>query len=290
MSQIGGGREHEPLRDTVPDETNELAERDPLVEVVRRNGEAATVFLKLVMFFGSISGILVAVPCALFLVRYWTVCACCNRPLRYWMLIHCSLQLVQTPVRCMFYMRICRTQQLNGDIRDCVQQMTRSHAWKTNKMVSIATYGWFVLGITWIWHSTSCAACPGLYRLSLSVICTAIARLLATLAVYYYCFPLRADGVASPKPEGASQAVIDSLLLLRCCSLSDFSETTCAVCLSDFELHEMIRRLPCHHSFHRACVDRWLKVHKVCPLCLQDIEAITVLQRACDGDGKAKVA
>ena len=47
-------------------------------------------------------------------------------------------------------------------------------------------------------------------------------------------------------------------------------ETSCAVCLSDFERDAVLRRLPCGHCFHRSCIDKWLKRNKVCPLCLQD--------------------
>ncbi|CAK0890279.1 unnamed protein product [Prorocentrum cordatum] len=50
-------------------------------------------------------------------------------------------------------------------------------------MVSVITYGWFILGVVWLLNSTYCKPCPGLYRLSLAVIFTAIARLLMTLII-----------------------------------------------------------------------------------------------------------
>lgn len=42
----------------------------------------------------------------------------------------------------------------------------------------------------------------------------------------------------------------------------------CYICLAEYEEGEKIRVLPCHHEYHMACVDKWLKeIHRVCPLC-----------------------
>ncbi|PSR91335.1 E3 ubiquitin-protein like [Actinidia chinensis var. chinensis] len=46
----------------------------------------------------------------------------------------------------------------------------------------------------------------------------------------------------------------------------------CYICLVEYEEGDSVRILPCHHEFHRTCVDKWLKdVHRVCPLCRGDI-------------------
>mmetsp|Transcript_123696 Transcript_123696/g.309148 ORF Transcript_123696/g.309148 Transcript_123696/m.309148 type:complete len:296 (-) Transcript_123696:123-1010(-) len=250
---------------------------DPLLDVVQQYPEEAAWFIKVVMFFGSISGVLISIPCGAFLSMYWAPCGLCNRPLRYWVLVHCVLQLLQAPVRLVFFLRLNQIQRRNGDIQECVRQLTHSSAWRTSKVVSIVTYGWFILGVVWLLNSTYCKPCPGLYRLSLAVIFTAVARLLMTLIVFYHSFPPRWQGVQPPpKPRGATQDIIDSMPLVEYSpELQDGSvETSCAVCLSDFEWDDMLRRLPCGHAFHRACIDKWLRRNKVCPLCLQDIEAI----------------
>jgi len=41
---------------------------------------------------------------------------------------------------------------------------------------------------------------------------------------------------------------------------SVLDQTSCVVCLCDFEPRELVRALPCQHEFHAACVDQWLKV------------------------------
>ncbi|XP_050205163.1 uncharacterized protein LOC126655177 isoform X2 [Mercurialis annua] len=46
----------------------------------------------------------------------------------------------------------------------------------------------------------------------------------------------------------------------------------CYICLVEYEDGDSMRMLPCHHEFHRTCVDKWLKeVHRVCPLCRGDV-------------------
>merc|ERR1719229_105673 len=183
---------------------------DPLLDVVQQYPEEAAWFIKVVMFFGSVSGVLMSMPCGAFLSMYWGPCGLCNRPLRYWVLVHCFLQLLQAPVRLVFFLRLCEIQRRNGDIQECVRQLTHSSAWRTSKVVSIVTYGWFILGVVWLLNSTYCKPCPGLYRLSLAVIFTAVARLLMTLAVFYHSFPPRFQGVQQPaKPRGAAQETID---------------------------------------------------------------------------------
>ncbi|XP_022752022.1 probable E3 ubiquitin-protein ligase XERICO [Durio zibethinus] len=42
----------------------------------------------------------------------------------------------------------------------------------------------------------------------------------------------------------------------------------CAVCLSELEEGEKVRRLKCKHIFHKDCLDRWLQQYlATCPLC-----------------------
>jgi len=46
----------------------------------------------------------------------------------------------------------------------------------------------------------------------------------------------------------------------------------CTICLCGMEDGEEVRRLPCMHLFHIACVDRWLGLNKRCPICRVDVE------------------
>jgi len=247
---------------------------EPLMDIVWQYPAESVWFIKAVMFFGTVWGAAVGCPCLLFLMVHWTQCEPCNRPLRYWLLVHSLLQLVQTPGRCVFYKQLLRVEQRNDDVLLCIRQMTTSFAWKASKVLSIGTYGWFVLGVVWILNSTHCTPCPGLYRLTLAVIITTVLRLFLTLACFYHSFPRREPQPSSPKPTGAAQE--DLNMLGQETFVEDSSEDSkdvpsCAVCLSDFAGGDTLRSLPCGHRFHKRCIDKWLVRNKVCPLCLRDI-------------------
>ncbi|KAL1364373.1 hypothetical protein HN51_012578 [Arachis hypogaea] len=67
---------------------------------------------------------------------------------------------------------------------------------------------------------------------------------------------------------------VSELLIGEILPVVKFSELVepperCAVCLTDFEQEDEIRRLVnCTHVFHRGCVDRWMGYDQsTCPLC-----------------------
>jgi hypothetical protein len=47
----------------------------------------------------------------------------------------------------------------------------------------------------------------------------------------------------------------------------------CSICLTNFEMGEMLISLPCHqrHSFHANCIREWLQHDAKCPLCQKGI-------------------
>ena len=58
----------------------------------------------------------------------------------------------------------------------------------------------------------------------------------------------------------------------RAGDIDDEDSEKCTVCLTEFEIGEDVRRLPCMHLFHTGCVDQWLRTNKRCPICRVDIE------------------
>ena len=41
----------------------------------------------------------------------------------------------------------------------------------------------------------------------------------------------------------------------------------CSICLEEFKLNEIVITLPCSHTYHKKCMEPWLKDNNNCPLC-----------------------
>lgn len=256
------------------DNAEEGAPQDPLLDVVQLHPGRSVKFVKVTMLVGLFSTALIALGVFSFLSTWWEPCSTCNRPLRWWLLLHTVLQLMQLPVRCVF---LCRLQLVGNDeveIQRCMRRVTCSAAWRTSKIISMVTYMWFVLGLVWIINSAYCPECPGLYRLSIAVLTVSTARLLITLAFFYNMFPADLAQVRNRKqPKPARQSLIDELPVMTCTELDlpQYSGSPCAVCLCDYEVGDLLRPLPCKHVFHHRCINKWLKRNGVCPLCMQNV-------------------
>jgi hypothetical protein len=48
----------------------------------------------------------------------------------------------------------------------------------------------------------------------------------------------------------------------------------CCICLTKYGDDDELRELPCNHLFHVQCVDKWLKINAVCPLCKTEIGGV----------------
>lgn len=50
--------------------------------------------------------------------------------------------------------------------------------------------------------------------------------------------------------------------------------TSCSICLSDFEIEQKIRILPCFHEFCQECIDNWLSTNEKCPICTHPVSEV----------------
>ena len=91
-----------------------------------------------------------------------------------------------------------------------------------------------------------------------------------------------AERLGDAKPKGLAKAEIDQLPSYRHNSNASrekardsssgdngrpesgsMEQTSCVVCMCDFENRQLLRVLPCSHEFHAKCVDKWLKVSDI---------------------------
>lgn len=45
----------------------------------------------------------------------------------------------------------------------------------------------------------------------------------------------------------------------------------CSVCLEGYKVGDLVRTIPCFHSFHQHCIDDWLSRKATCPVCKHSV-------------------
>jgi hypothetical protein len=68
----------------------------------------------------------------------------------------------------------------------------------------------------------------------------------------------------------ALQIISTSVLKKDDLEAKDFFDT-CAVCIENYRVEDIVRILPCKHQFHKSCIDQWLLEKRTCPMCKMDI-------------------
>lgn len=70
-----------------------------------------------------------------------------------------------------------------------------------------------------------------------------------------------AERLGEAKPRGLAKPEIEQLLSYKFnADTHQGDQTSCVVCMCDFEARQLLRVLPCSHEFHAKCVDKWLRV------------------------------
>ncbi|XVF04596.1 hypothetical protein REPUB_Repub05bG0097900 [Reevesia pubescens] len=49
------------------------------------------------------------------------------------------------------------------------------------------------------------------------------------------------------------------------------SNDSCVICHVDYEDGDSLTALSCKHSYHPECINNWLKINKVCPICSDEV-------------------
>ncbi|KAG6538126.1 uncharacterized RING finger protein P32A8.03c-like [Zingiber officinale] len=64
-------------------------------------------------------------------------------------------------------------------------------------------------------------------------------------------------------PRPASPATVEGLQMVTKMG----EDSSCSICLDDFEVMTQALAMPCGHSFHEGCLKEWLRRKNSCPLC-----------------------
>ena len=48
-------------------------------------------------------------------------------------------------------------------------------------------------------------------------------------------------------------------------------DKTCAICMSDYAVGDLVKTLPCQHRHHAGCIDPWLGRSQKCPMCMVSV-------------------
>jgi hypothetical protein len=79
--------------------------------------------------------------------------------------------------------------------------------------------------------------------------------------------PRAVTSSASSPSASSAEASVESAFLEQSATSANTELFTCMVCLSEYEAGEVLRTLPCFHTYHRDCIDTWLKDSNKCPVC-----------------------
>ena len=70
-----------------------------------------------------------------------------------------------------------------------------------------------------------------------------------------------AERLGEAKPRGLARTQIDQLPSYRFAGeIEEGGQSTCVICMCEFETRQTLRVLPCSHEYHAKCIDKWLKV------------------------------
>lgn len=77
-------------------------------------------------------------------------------------------------------------------------------------------------------------------------------------------------------PQASDDVLKKRIMIIK---KSHNKDESCAICLNYLvpsktpNLSKRVKRLPCNHQFHIACINKWLDKFNTCPLCRDKINS-----------------
>jgi len=204
----------------------------------------------------SIALVFARMPVLEMAFRWWGRCES-GRPLALWILVDCLIALLQAPLRAgiLKFLPAVPPPEKISDIAKVLLPVLQSRAVYYSTMLSTAHFVWTLVGALWAIEARQ-GVCP-LRFVARFLLATTVLRAVLVLA-YYFMFvcKLPAKVVVRYSQQNAQE---------------QYGYTSCAVCLCDFEENQELQQFGCKHVFCKDCAASWLKVRRVCPMCLRAV-------------------
>jgi len=206
----------------------------------------------------------------------------CDKPLKEWAIAQVAIQMLLLGANFIVLNKLP-----HPDLPAAIQERvirSLSLYFLLNRALNFLWFVWFIVGMVWTFEALSSNTCtktaPFLFRMCFSLIIIQLvivglvivfcccSCLVVILRIFFY------PPGSTNRTRGAPEQIVKSLPSKKYeAGLIIKEDANCAICLSDYEIGEDIRYLPCNHHFHAGCVDQWLFTNKSCPFCKHEIDA-----------------
>jgi len=205
-------------------------------------------------------------------IVYWK--SSCKQPLQVWFLVLGLLHICQFALTLRVYLGLPAVDESLQEQENKVRSVFLYYT--ISRILDFVWFIWFAQGTTWIFTSECNQNSQSIYKAAFGFFllhCIIILFIISSCCNVCCGLLLHIVMQHGDIQTGASKSIINKLKLTK------YNETTiskedsiCAVCLGEYEQDEELRHLPCNHHFHSLCIDQWLSINKVCPLCKKDIQ------------------
>uniref|UniRef100_A0A6B2LFU9 RING-type domain-containing protein n=1 Tax=Arcella intermedia TaxID=1963864 RepID=A0A6B2LFU9_9EUKA len=206
----------------------------------------------------------------------------CDQPLYLWAIMQLAILVASWIVR--VWNSLNQYNGINMDNASIWLRLQSRIALFLQRLMNMFWCVWFLIGMVWTFKSETChETSPPLYILSLTLIIINLFLIgicvlccLCAFLCFGFIYMINPSALDQNANRGASKQHIQKLeTKVFQKGLFEEEDAKCAICLSNYEVGEDIKFLPCtpkNHHYHTPCVDEWLQINKNCPFCKRPID------------------